>query len=464
MRGAWVVCGILTALVSLTAAMPAFAGAKDETSAEWIPFVPPSVTKWRDDLANKGLSFGWTYIGDTIGNVSGGFKRGTIYQGRLDIGVDADLEKLTGWTGARIHANVFQIHGRGLTHSNIGNIAPVSEIEALPDTRLYEAYLEQSFGDKFSLKVGQQAADTEFFDSKTDDLFVNGTFGWPAIKASNLPAGGPAPPIAVMGARLKAQLADNVTAFAAIFNGNPSRPGPGDPQLRDNHGLAFRVKDSPWLIGQVQFDYSIGQSGLPGSFTPGAWYHTGEFDDQRTSLEGLSRADPAGSGMPRKLRGNYGLFGVLEQSLYRSSGSKDKLGTDSAGNTAVTAFVRAAYSPPDRNLIDVYVDSGIQFQGFVPGRPLDRFGMAVAYMGISGSARGLDRDVQVFTGTPSPLRSFEGLLEVIYEAHIRPGWLMAPYFQYIYRPSGGVPSPTDPTGIAKIGNAAVFGLTNTIKF
>jgi carbohydrate-selective porin OprB len=78
MRRAWVVFGILTALVSLTAAMPAFAGAKDETSAEWIPFVPPSVTKWRDDLANKGLSFGWTYIGDTIGNVSGGFKRGTI--------------------------------------------------------------------------------------------------------------------------------------------------------------------------------------------------------------------------------------------------------------------------------------------------------------------------------------------------------------------------------------------------
>jgi len=459
-------------LAGLVMTSPAFAGAKDETSADWIPFVPPSVTKWRDEMAEKGLSLGWTYIGDTIGNVSGGFRQGAIYQGRLDVGLDADLEKLTGWTGARIHANVFQIHGHGLTHSNIGNIAPVSEIEALPDSRLYELYLEQSFGEKFWLKVGQQAADTEFFDSKTDDLFVNGTFGWPAIKASNLPAGGPAPPIAVMGVRAKAQLADNVTAFAAIFNGNPSRPGPGDPQLRDNHGLAFRVQDSPWLIGQVQFDYSLG--GLPGNVTPGAWYHTGEFDDQRFSLEGLSRADPAGSGIPRKLRGNYGIFGVLEQTLYSAPGSKDKAvqdaggkdagGKDAVNGKAVTAFLRAAYSPPDRNLIDFYVDSGIQFVGFVPGRPLDRFGTAVAYMGISSAARGLDRDTQIFTGKPTPLRSFEGLLEIIYEAHVRPGWLMAPYFQYIYRPSGGVPSPTDPLGIARIGNAAVFGLTNTIKF
>ena len=55
-------------LAGLLAASPALAGAKDETSADWIPFVPPSVTKWRDDMAAKGLTLGWTYIGDTIGN------------------------------------------------------------------------------------------------------------------------------------------------------------------------------------------------------------------------------------------------------------------------------------------------------------------------------------------------------------------------------------------------------------
>ena len=98
------------------------------------------------------------------------------------------------------------------------------------------------------------------------------------------------------------------------------------------------------------------------------------------------------------------------------------------------------------------------------GRPLDRFGAAIAYMHISGAARRLDQDAQVFTGLPTPARSAETLIEVIYEAHVKPGWLLQPFFQYVFRPSGGVPDPTDPSGLARIGDAAIFGLTTTIKY
>jgi porin len=130
----------------------------------------------------------------------------------------------------------------------------------------------------------------------------------------------------------------------------------------------------------------------------------------------------------------------------------------------VTAFARIAYSPPDRNLIDLYIDGGIGVSGLVSGRPADRFGMAVAYMRISGAARSLDRDSQFFSGLPSPVRSNETLLELIYEAHIKPGWLLAPYFQYVFRPSGGIPNPNDPGGILRISDAAIFGLTTTVKY
>jgi porin len=115
-------------------------------------------------------------------------------------------------------------------------------------------------------------------------------------------------------------------------------------------------------------------------------------------------------------------------------------------------------------LIDLYLDGGIGFVGFVPGRPLDRFGMAVAYMRISNADRNLDRDTQLFSGLPSPVRSNETLLELIYEAHMKPGWLLAPYFQYVFRPSGGIPNPTDPGGLSRIGDAAVFGLTSTLRY
>ncbi|UGX90021.1 carbohydrate porin [Bradyrhizobium barranii subsp. barranii] len=450
-------------LASTVASTGALAGAKDESAAAWL--APKWFNEWHDGLANKGLNFGATYIADNIANVSGGVKRGAIHFGRLDLSVDADLDKLVGWTGGRFYANAFVIYGQGLSRNYVMNLATISEIEALPDQRLYNAYFEQSFfGDRLNIRAGQQAADVEFFDSQTDDLFINGTFGWPAIKASNLPAGGPAPPIAVPGIRIKAALTENITAFGAVFNGDPSGPGDQDPQLRDHHGLAFRVNDPPWVIGQVRFNYDIDIGGRPlaGNFTPGAWKHYGSFDSQRFTAEGLSIADPGGSGVPAKLRGNYGVFAVIEQVLYRPPEVKDN--TTSASIPGVTAFGRIAYSPPDRNLIDLYVDGGIGFVGFTPGRPLDRFGVAMAYMRISNTARNLDIDTQAFTGIQSPVRSNETLIEMIYEAHIKPGWLIAPYFQYVFRPSGGIPNPYDPTGVSRIGDAAVFGVTTTIRY
>ena len=128
------------------------------------------------------------------------------------------------------------------------------------------------------------------------------------------------------GIRVKAAVTDNVTVFGAVFDGNAARPGDGDPQTRDNHGLAFRVNDPPWVIGQVHFDYhlDIGGSSLDGNFTPGGWYHFGDFDSQRFTAQGLSLADPDGTGIPAKLRGNYGLYAVVEQTLWRPPGVTEK--------------------------------------------------------------------------------------------------------------------------------------------
>ena len=71
----------------------------------------------RTTLEKAGITFGLTYIGETLGNSSGGTRRGTIYEGRLDTQVDADLDKLLGWSGATFHTNSYQIHGHGLTRT-----------------------------------------------------------------------------------------------------------------------------------------------------------------------------------------------------------------------------------------------------------------------------------------------------------------------------------------------------------
>src|SRR3954465_667165 len=125
-------------------------------------------------LQKYGIKFAATYIGEALGNVSGGLKQGAIYEGRLNLAVDVDLEKLIGADKLTFHANMFQIHGDGLSRSNLQNFFVVSGIEALPSTRLYEAYFEKQWGAKqVSLKFGQLAADSEFFNTRNTDVFTN---------------------------------------------------------------------------------------------------------------------------------------------------------------------------------------------------------------------------------------------------------------------------------------------------
>ena len=213
----------------------------------------------REALADAGVQFSVTYIGEALANVSGGIRaRRDLYRAprpRHQI----DLEKVAGWTGATFHANMFQIHGDGLSRSYIGNLMLVSGVEALPATRLYELWIEQKlFGGKVAVRVGQQASDVEFFDSSYDDIFVNSALGWPGITGINLPAGGPSPPLAVPGIRVKAELSDRITAYLALFDGDAAPPGPIDPQIANPHGVLFRVNDPPWWIGQLKYKFEIG--------------------------------------------------------------------------------------------------------------------------------------------------------------------------------------------------------------
>src|SRR5438067_323674 len=98
------IASAVVVLATLAGADPASAGAKDESAAEWLP-IPQAFKDWRDSLADKGLSLTAAYVGDNIGNITGGISRGAIHFGRLDVEVDADLEKITGWAGAKFHAN-----------------------------------------------------------------------------------------------------------------------------------------------------------------------------------------------------------------------------------------------------------------------------------------------------------------------------------------------------------------------
>ena len=390
--------------------------------------------------------------------MSGGIKRGSALDGLLEADFDADLGKFLGWKGAAFHASGYQIHSTDhFTSENLKSLLTSSNIESFDSTLLYELWLEQKvFDGKVSVRIGQLAADSEFLISDTAGLFIGNTFGWAILPSLNLPTGGPIYPLATPGVRLKVIPNERVSALFAVYNGNPVDPRFDPPRGRERYGLGFRIDDPPLVMGAVQWTYNreTDATGLPGTIKIGGWHHFGRFDDQRFGSDGLSLADPASNGIPASLRGNSGIYGVIDQQLYQ-------LPNAGAGK-GISAFARLMAAPPDRNSLDFYGDTGLVFSGFVANRPGDAFGIAVAYSKISGRAADLDKDGRAF-GTGRLVRDGEVDLELNYQAQIVPGWTLQPMFQYIWHPGGNIVNPNDPAGRA-IGDAAVFGLRTTINY
>jgi porin len=210
---------------------------------------------WRSKLEQQGLKLTFSYYGDAFANPIGGVKQGFGYDGRFGTIIDADLENLAGWPGATFHASIHQIHGTQFSAANLDTLMVVSGIEAPNSTRLFNLWIEQEFSNRFNLRVGQFTAAQEFLVSDNADLFINSTFGWPLLAAADLPSGGPNYPEATPGARLQIAVADHLTFRAAIFDGNPAGPGLGNPVSRDPYGLAFRVRDPPFVIAEFEYEY-----------------------------------------------------------------------------------------------------------------------------------------------------------------------------------------------------------------
>jgi porin len=322
----------------------------------------------------------------------------------------------------------------------VGGINTIAAIEAVPTYRLSEFWLEQKLANgTATLRVGQLAADVEFFASSLSVIFLQSD--WPTIAAVNLPSGGPAYPLSTPGVRLKVDPTKDLSLLLAVFNGDPAGPGvPGEEQSRNRYGLNFRVQDPAFLMveGQFRRNQDRKDTGLATTLKLGAWSHLGEFDDQRFAIEGSLLADPSGSGIPARRRGNWGIYGVIDQQLYRPRGGDSESG--------ISVFSRVSFSPSDRNFVNFFIDGGIVFGGLVPGRPEDRFGASIIYSRFSDAVRAFSRDTVVFTGVPGPIRDFEANLELTYVAQVIPGWTVQPDLQFIWHPLGDASR-----------NATVFG-------
>jgi porin len=298
------------------------------------------------------------------------------------------------------------------------------------------------------------SADSQFLQSKTAANFINNGISWPTFLAGNLPAGGPAYPLPDPGIRVRIKPADDVELQAAVFSGDPSGGNGSNQSAPLPTGTVFSFRGGAFFIAEASYLPNQGKDakGLPGAYRIGAWYHTSpRFGDQRFDNTGRSLADPLSTGIPLNHTGDSGIYGVVDQTLYRVAGTEDQ---------GLSAFVRAGGAPNDRNLINFYADGGLIYKGLIPRRPDDKIGISAAYARVGDNARALDADIGSFGNFFYPVRSAETMVELMYQAQLAPWWTVQPDLQYIIRPGGGVLNSGD--GLRP--NAWVIAFRSTLSF
>lgn len=433
----------------------------------------------RTSLAARGIIFNFTYAADPIGVVSGGIKRGVLYNGFLDLGTDIDLEKLAGWKGGHFHVNAFHPHGANGSANYVGDIGTFSNIEAYDTYRLYELWLEQSFfEDRFSLRVGQITFDSEFavLDAY-GGLFVQSGFGAPEAFSANLPL--PVYPNATPGIRLRIEPIEGFAMQAAVFDGNVAPGLVPDPSPDaavstefNRHGThwALRPDEGALFVGEVSYrfnqppeeelsatrtsadDRPLGapaapvapQRGLAGSYEGGFLYHTDGFAD----IHDVTLADLGSSLAPVEARhrgANYAIYVNIEQEVWREPGSEDQ---------GLGAFAHAVWMPPNRNYLEFSIEGGLYYHGAIPGRDHDALGLGIACIRISDQVAGAVNAANQHDHTSTSQPDFEATIELIYRYKVAPWFSIQPHVQYVIQP-GGTPD---------IDNALILGVRTNIAF
>jgi porin len=266
---------------------------------------------------------------------------------------------------------------------------------------------------------------------------------------------GPAFPLPAPGIRLRVKPRDDMQFQAAIFSGDPSGGNGSNRPVPLPTGTVFSFSGGAFFIAEASYLPNQGKNapGLPGAYRVGAWYHTStHFADQRFDDTGLSLANPQSTGIPMQHAGDGGVYGVIDQMLYRVPGTADQ---------GLSGFFRAGGVPQDRNLINFYADGGLLYKGIVPHRPDDKIGIATAVSRVGDSARGLDADIGFFSSNPFfPVQSSEAVIELMYQAQLKPWWMLQPDLQYVINPGGGV---LNSDGSPRR-NAIVIGVRSFINF
>jgi len=420
----------------------------------------------RSMLSSNGVDFEFFYIASNPHNISGGIKTGGAYEGALLMLLDLDSERLAHYAGGHLHVGGVWLHGNDhFSDEHIGDFNKVNLIDFPNAARLWELWYEQQFwNNKLSLKIGQMAVDqdflmAEFYNSLASINLLNQTFFYPtlAFNVYNIPpTPGPlhalaSSPYGAPGARLKWNVTPRFYLQAGAYDGYPD-PDTGTQFKFNGSEGALIYAEAGWRMNQEKED-----AGLPGNLKLGAFYHTGDFPDNKSLFSNpMAFFDPSSAAGVSFHPNTYGGYFLADCTLFLEKGKDDP------AHQGLVGFFRLTGAPPDRSLTQFGVDGGFGYKGLIPTRDWDPIALAVSYLQMSDDIRdGQKMANSVVPGTYPKLADYEGAIELNYKAQMTAWWTMHLSIQRVLHPGGRVYSFA-PIGQGR--DAWAFILASTLRF
>ncbi len=382
-----------------------------EMLQDWLsgPSILGDWSGYRQELEEKGITFGGFSANSFFTNATGGNRRSWTATSFTMAATDLDLERLAGLPGLRIHTEMALAAGNNLSNSGrIGNLFNIATGYAPNGVYLSEMYAQQEFGEAATLQLGRLTTTTNFGTLPVFTTYVsvagNGT-------PTALPIGSTYftfPPAVEWGAVGTLHATSTTDLAVGVYNTNNSSADPQASANGTDFGLTF--SNGVMTVAQATWDTPATPGiGLPGIYALGGFYASGDYPRLRNG---------------RDKSGNYGFYGMLQQMVYSEGGPGNSNG--------LTPWLAVAWNPAESaDFLPLFVSAGAVYQGLIRGRDADTTALAV------------------YTGKFSKFspNSSETVLEANYTLWATPWLGITPDFQYVFNPLGN----------ADIDDAAVFG-------
>ncbi len=362
----------------------------------------------RSTAAKQGYQFEGLARIDAFRN-RGALANGSRHVTHLDLKMKVDLEKAAGWDGANAMVNVLGDGGWGPNAHLVGSQMGVTNVEvaAPTTTRLFQAWLQQSFLDgRLAVLAGLYPIDTEFYTMESAAVFLGPQYGTPADLA--LTRGPSIFNNSAFGVRARWAPTKTLYAMGAILDGIPNDPArPRATAIRFAKGDgSFSIGEAGWLP-EAEDEKFKGHAKL----ALGLWSYSSRVGDLRDT-------DAAGSPTPRSQRGGYLL------------GERTLLRLEADGERYLTGFARYTWGDGDTSPVRAGVNLGLHLKGPVSWRPDDVLGIGWSRAGLSQKWR----DVQA---NPAATKSGEDAIEITWRIAVTPWLAVQPNVQHIRSPGGG---------------------------